>query len=47
MDAARPNCGGDLITTGKEAACPIGRGVHGGVGDEAVHGWLKIRKIGL
>ena len=47
MDATRPNYGGDHITIGKEAACPIGCGVHGDVGDEAVHGWLKIRKIGL
>ena len=30
-----------------DAAHPVGRGMHGAVGDEAVHGWLKIRKMGL
>ncbi|RVW47776.1 hypothetical protein CK203_091766 [Vitis vinifera] len=38
MDAARPNCGDDHIATGKDAARPVGRGMHGAVGDEAVHG---------
>ena len=47
MDAARPNCGEDHIATGKDATRPVGRGMHGAVGDEAFYGWLKIRKMGF
>nr|CAN75168.1 hypothetical protein VITISV_013080 [Vitis vinifera] len=37
VDAARPNCGDDHIATGKDVARPVGRDMHGAVGDEAVH----------
>ena len=47
MDVAHPICGGDHIATSEGAARPVGRDMHGVVGDEAVHGWLKIRKMGL